>query len=144
MVKLEEVVDETELQTQGQNVAEKDKYIYAEEDVEESDSDESDFEGLEDETIFDRIAALKEVVPVTWRVRIADSAKCAVSGVSRLSSFGGKSLWVLSTSALLLGVPFMMSVEDEAQLSEYEKQLKDQRGANEVIAPGATSNALPQ
>lgn len=132
MVKLEEVVDETEVQNEQQTVIEKDQYIYAQEDVEESDSDESDFEGLEEETIIDRIAALKEIVPVTWRVKIADGAKTATTGLSKLAQFGGKSMWVISTSALLLGVPFMMSLEEEAQLTEYEKQIKDQRGANEV------------
>lgn len=127
MVRLEEIVDEAEMNAAA--AVEKENVIYEE----ETDSDdESDFEGLEDETILDRIVALKEIVPVTWRLKIADGLSYTAEKASTVMQFAGKSMWVLSTTALLLGVPFMMSVEDEAQLSEYEKQIKDQRGANEV------------
>ncbi len=45
---------------------------------------------------------------------------------------GGKSLWVVSTSALLLGVPWALAWMEEASVMEMEKEMKMQQSANEV------------
>lgn len=53
-------------------------------------------------------------------------------------SFGGKALWVVSTSALLLGVPWALAYAEEQQMIEMEREMKMQQQANEVLtAPGA-------
>lgn len=45
---------------------------------------------------------------------------------------GGKTLWVVSTSALLLGVPWALAWSEEQQMMEMEKEMKMQQSANEV------------
>lgn len=53
-------------------------------------------------------------------------------------SFGGKALWVVSTSALLLGVPWALAYAEEQQMIEMEREMKMQQQANEVLtAQGA-------
>lgn len=45
---------------------------------------------------------------------------------------GGKTLWVVSTSALLLGVPWALAWSEEQQMMEMEREMKMQQSANEV------------
>lgn len=47
-------------------------------------------------------------------------------------SFGGKSLWVLSTSAFLLGVPWALAYAEEQQYVQMEREQGMIKGANEV------------
>jgi len=46
---------------------------------------------------------------------------------------GGKTLWVVSTSALLLGVPWALAYAEEQQMAEMEREMKMQQSANEVV-----------
>ena len=45
---------------------------------------------------------------------------------------GGKTLWVVSTSALLLGVPWALAFSEEQQVIEMEKEQKMREMGNEV------------
>lgn len=46
---------------------------------------------------------------------------------------GGKTLWVVSTSALLLGVPWALAYSEEQMIVEQERaELQAQRAQNEV------------
>ena len=44
-------------------------------------------------------------------------------------------MWVVSTSALLLGVPWVLAWSEEQQMMEMEKEMKMQQNANEVSGP---------
>lgn len=46
--------------------------------------------------------------------------------------FGGKAIFVISTSALLIGVPFGLAIGDEAQMMEMEKEQRMREAGNEV------------
>ena len=48
--------------------------------------------------------------------------------------FGGKTLWVVSTSALLLGVPWALAFAEEQQMVEMEKEMKMRDMGGEVCA----------
>ena len=51
---------------------------------------------------------------------------------------GGKTLWVVSTSALLLGVPWALAYSEEQMIVEQERaELMAQRAQNEVSRCGA-------
>ena len=50
-------------------------------------------------------------------------------------SFGGQSLWVLSTSAFLLGVPWALAYAEEQQYVQMEREQGMIKGANEVSFP---------
>lgn len=45
---------------------------------------------------------------------------------------GGTTLWVVSTSALLLGVPWALAYAEEQQMQEMEREMKMQQNANDV------------
>ena len=47
-------------------------------------------------------------------------------------NYGGKTLWVVSTSVLLLGVPWALAFAEEQQMAEMEREMKMQQSANEV------------
>lgn len=48
-------------------------------------------------------------------------------------SFGGKALWVISTSAFLLGVPWALAYAEEEQYVQMEREQGMMKGANEVF-----------
>lgn len=100
----------------------------------------SDEEELDDfdinESLSERIVALKDVVPPNYRNIIASTFSDAYSLAQSTVKFGGKSLWVLTSSAMLLGVPLSLCTLAEQQLVEMEKGM--QLGeTNDVLAPGA-------
>lgn len=46
--------------------------------------------------------------------------------------WGGKALWVVGSSALLLGVPWALAYAEEQQLIEMERDMKMQQTTSEV------------
>lgn len=97
----------------------------------EASSDDED-SAVADESLADRIAALKDIVPPTQRKFLSNTVSTASSWLSSGLSFSGKTLWVVSTSVLLLGVPWAMAFAEEQQLAEMEREMKMQQSANEV------------
>ncbi len=47
-------------------------------------------------------------------------------------SFSGRALWILSTSAFLLGVPWALAYAEEEQYIQLEREQGMIKGANEV------------
>lgn len=111
-------------------------------DSSESDSDNEEYDDQEDilnETIADRIIALKQIVPPSYRGQIENVSNSITALAKRSGSFVGNSLWILTTSSLLLGVPLALSIISEQQLIEMEREMKLSQSTNEVLAPGAQS-----
>lgn len=88
----------------------------------------------------ERLAALKDMIPPNQRKFLSNTASTAQSWISSTLSFSGKSLWVISTSVLLLGVPWAMAFAEEQQLAEMEREMKMQQSANEVCETPATAS----
>ncbi|EEQ90693.1 hypothetical protein RJZ56_008120 [Blastomyces dermatitidis] len=118
----------------------------------ESDDDDDDFTDTdsefstesydalpEDESLYERIAALKDIIPPQSRHRISSSISSLTSFAKSTISFGGKTLWVLSTSAFLLGVPWALALAEEQQYVQMEREQGMIKGANEMLTPGAAS-----
>jgi len=138
MVKLQEVEDEHFAQDQpGPPLEENDDDYYTdtESEITEDEDDECDLE----ESLADRIAALRDVIPLKQRVAISNTISTTYSWIRGGLVFSGKSLWVISTSALLLGVPWALAFAEEQQMMEMEKEMKLQQSANELLSPGAAS-----
>ncbi|KAF2486149.1 mitochondrial outer membrane translocase complex, subunit Tom22 [Neohortaea acidophila] len=95
-----------------------------------------DDEDTLDESLLDRVAALKDIVPPTYRKRISTLSSTGYSWASRALSLSGKTLWVVSTSALLLGVPWALAFSEEQQVQEMEKEMRMQQSANELLTQG--------
>lgn len=86
-----------------------------------------------DETLYERIAALQDIIPAPTRRAISSKYNTATSWVKSGLALGGKTLWVVSTSALLLGVPWALAYSEEQMIVEQEKmELANQRAQNEV------------
>ncbi|OWB78172.1 hypothetical protein B5S32_g2360 [[Candida] boidinii] len=96
-----------------------------EDDEEEEEDDEDDFEDDfdEDETIYERIVALKDIIPAGQRKSLYNT----VSSIQSLATTGifttGSFIWYGATTALFLGVPLALSIVGETQLIELEKQM---------------------
>ena len=91
----------------------------------------SDAGGL-NETLADRLLALRDVIPPVQRARLGAGLTTGYRWVAAGLTLGGKSLWVLSTSAMLVGIPWALAFTEEAQMMEMEKEMKMQQSANEV------------
>ena len=97
-------------------------------------SDTSSIASLEpDESLYERISALQDIIPASTRRSIASKYSTASSWVKSGLLMGGKTLWVVSTSALLLGVPWALAYSEEQMIVEQERaEMMNQRAQNEV------------
>ncbi|KAH3676171.1 hypothetical protein WICMUC_002193 [Wickerhamomyces mucosus] len=140
MVKLTQIEDEQEttFQEQQSKTSTDAPVVQDEDDFETEDEDDSDFEDdfNEDETIVERIIALKDIIPPAQRSQVSSLASYAYNTVSSSITKAGSLTWIFTTSALLLGVPLSLSILAEQQLLELEKEFKLQQGANDILASG--------
>jgi len=92
---------------------------------EESESDEElddDLYDIYNETLLDRINAIKYILAPETRESIFKKVETVKSATSTLFNKSGNFLWGLSTTALLFGVPLALTILAEQQLIELEKQ----------------------
>lgn len=80
-----------------------------------------------DESLFDRIVALRDIVPPTTRHNIATRVAQTASFVKQSSKLVGNIIWVLTTSTLLIGLPLALIVEDESKAEAQEKEMLEQQ-----------------
>lgn len=137
MVKVEVIPDGVDVETaQDPRIVEKAEAISEDEDW--ADDDDSDFDL--NETFTERIAALKDVIPPSYRAKVRESADGAYATVFSAAQLGGKGIWALTSSVLLLGVPLLLSVLSEQQLVEMEKGMS-MGESDEVLAYGAPAES---
>jgi import receptor subunit TOM22 len=96
------------------------------------DDDQAQDEDVQDETIIDRIVALKDIIPAHQRDAISRSISKAYSFGSMATFIGGKAVYILITSILMLGIPYALSLEEDKMISEQERQMQLQQGMSEV------------
>ena len=90
---------------------------------------------MEDETITERLIGLTEMFPESFRNFVCNTTDLTYRGVKKLWSFGGSTLWIVSTSFTVLALPLIFEVE-RAQAEEAEKQQQRQVGDVCVIGGG--------
>jgi mitochondrial import receptor subunit TOM22 len=83
------------------------------------------------------------MIPPTTRRRIVSTFSTASSYVRSGFWFGGKAAWVVSTSALLFGIPFALCIVDEQANVEREQEEQARRMGQELLAPGASGQPAP-
>ncbi|WFD30923.1 mitochondrial import receptor subunit Tom22 [Malassezia sp. CBS 17886] len=155
MVRIEEVPDESQKFKQADlhaDPADDERDWEATDD----DTDEDDVSDDEDlvyerglvvprESLWDRFAALKDILSPSTRTTLARTWHKTCT----YSVFGGwvagKLIWIGVTSALLVGLPFALAVEDESRLTAQEKELMGQQNPQQMLPPGtdAAQNAQP-
>ncbi|MCJ1427250.1 mitochondrial import receptor protein [Sticta canariensis] len=92
------------------------------------------------ETISERVLALRDMVSPSTRRRISSTASQFAKIVKGGAWWGGKGLWVLTASALMVGVPWAMAFVEEQQVMEMEREQRARESTGEVLAPGATTS----
>ena len=97
-----------------------------------SSEDEGQDDSVQDETILDRIVALKDIIPAHQRDTLSRSISKAYSFGSMATFIGGKAIYILITSILMLGIPYALSLEEDKMISEQERQMQLQQGMSEV------------
>ncbi|KAG8631020.1 hypothetical protein KVT40_000160 [Elsinoe batatas] len=128
MVKLEEVLDQSFREDQP---GPRDDEDWDTDSASDASSIASDID--EDESLLDRLVALKDIIPPTARKNISASFDSASSLVKSGISIGGKTLWVVSTSVLLVGVPWALALAEEQQMEMMEREMKAQERAGEML-----------
>ncbi|KAI9730979.1 MAG: mitochondrial import receptor protein [Cirrosporium novae-zelandiae] len=144
MVKLTEVEDEHFQQTQpGPQEDDSDAYTDTDSSLssEEEDSDAETSHPLE-ETLFDRLLALKDMIPPKARNTISSTTASLTSITKSTLSFSGKAMWVLGTSVLLIGVPYGLAYIEEQQMVEMEREQRSREMGAEVLTPGAQGQLM--
>ncbi|PWW74241.1 mitochondrial import translocase, subunit Tom22 [Tuber magnatum] len=108
-----------------------------------SDEEDEDGDDSYDESLYDRIVALKDMIPVHQRERIVNAFGRAHMVLSGGLRFGGSVLWVVGTSALVLGVPFAVAIGEEQQL-DMGREATAIGNAAESLRPGAGDSVMPK
>jgi len=100
-------------------------------DSEISSDDDEDVPSL-DESLAERLLALRDIIPPTTRTAISNTVSTTTSYVGSALSFSGKALFVISTSVLMLGVPWALAFSEEQQVAEMEKEMRARELGSEV------------
>lgn len=94
-------------------------------DEEESDSEDEDDDGLTlEESLWERMVALKDMIPIKQRTRMGNLVKGVWGWVSWGVKGGGQVAFVVSTGVLMVGVPYALAVAEEGQMLEMEREMK--------------------
>jgi hypothetical protein len=72
------------------------------------------------------------MIPPSTRRTVSSSISSLTSFTKAGLSFSGKALWIISTSAFLIGVPWALAYAEEEQYIQMEREQGMIRGANEV------------
>lgn len=86
-----------------------------------------------EESFYERLTALVDIVPPTTRHKISTRFSKTASFFKTTGKVVGNIVWIVTTSALLVGLPLALSLEDEAKIVAQEKEmLAQQQGAQHV------------
>lgn len=94
-----------------------------------------------DETLVERLVGLTEMFPESVRSGTIATARGVVSGAKWLYSVSGKTVWILSTSFVILALPVIFEVE---RVQTEEAQLQQQRQVSVCIPEVITSFKMHQ
>ncbi|CAB4411871.1 unnamed protein product [Rhizophagus irregularis] len=129
MVKLEEVIEGHEDFSDGEPSDNDSNYS----------TDDSDSEDLE-ESILERILALRDIIPEDTRESISNKISTIMSLGVRSARLIGNGAWILTTSALLIFMPLAYEIEREHAFDQAYSQMENDQlmgqGGNPYGQPG--------
>jgi len=145
MVKVE-IVDEKDQQSAGGSPYQSSSGSHA---SSTSSLDSAHSESPAAESFFDRIAALVDIVPPTTRYSISTRVTKTAAALKSAGKIAGNVVWIVTTSALLVGLPLALSLEDEAKMNaQAEEVLAQQQGAQQMLSayppPGSSPDQSKQ
>lgn len=95
------------------------------------------------ETLWERISALRDILAPETRAAVSKTFRVAWAYSFLGGWIAGKLVWVGVTSALLIGLPFALSVEDESRLIAQEKEIASQQGGGAPLGAPGTEAVTP-
>jgi len=96
-----------------------------------------------EESLFDRLSALVDIVPPTTRHSIVSKFSSTASFLKSSGKLVGNIVWVVTTSALLVGLPLAVSLEDEAKMVQQEKEMQEQQAGAQQVRFHSTRSLIP-
>jgi mitochondrial import receptor subunit TOM22 len=85
------------------------------------------------------------MVPPRARARIVSTTSSIYNLTGTAITYGGKGLWILATSAFLLGIPYALALGQEQEIVEEEKrQGMMTEGASALLQPAEAVGEVKQ
>ncbi|KAJ0108651.1 mitochondrial import receptor subunit tom22 [Diaporthe amygdali] len=131
MVQLVEVEDEHFQHVQEGPVEDDGDYTDTDSEI----SNDSDYDPTQ-ESLAERISALRDIVPPTTRAWFWNKFQTTQRVVKGVIFFAGRSMWSISVSALLIGVPFALCWAEEQQVIAMEQEARMREMGADVLTAG--------
>lgn len=87
------------------------------------------------ETLYDRVAALKDIVPPETRKSLQSSYQTVKSWSSSAYTLSGNIAWWVCTSAILVALPLALASENEAMITQQEREMQMQSTGQQQVSP---------
>ena len=102
---------------------------FSEGELSDNDSNYStdDSDSNEEESILERILALRDIIPEDTRESIANNISTVMSFGARSARLLGNGAWILTTSALLIFMPLAYEIEREYAYDQAYSQMENER-----------------
>ncbi|KAI0357422.1 mitochondrial import translocase subunit Tom22 [Trametes cingulata] len=88
-----------------------------------------------EESFYERIVALADIIPPTTRQNISNRLGKTAGFLKGTGKVVGNLVWIVTTSALLVGLPLALVLEDEAKIVQQEKEMLAQQQGAQMLAP---------
>lgn len=123
VVVLEDIVDDS---ASWQEEEAEDEEVDSSDTSSETSSIEDTFDP-NNESLSDRFLALKDIISPSTRLNLSDSFIRTRDWVKFGAKKVGSGAWILTTTALLVGLPLVLSIEGEGALVAQEKEYMGQQ-----------------
>ena len=90
-------------------------------------------DGIDQETIIDRICALKYIIPYRIRTIVWHTYQFCYLKSARIFSIAGQVSWIFATSLILVGLPIFIEYDREQGIIAFEKEQSLQQGSEQFI-----------
>jgi len=87
----------------------------------------------ESESLYERIVALVDIVPPQTRHTISSRLSKTTSLLTQGGKVVGNLVWIVTTSALLVGLPLALILEDEAKIVQEERNMQAQQQGQQML-----------
>ncbi|KAH7090080.1 mitochondrial import translocase, subunit Tom22 [Auriculariales sp. MPI-PUGE-AT-0066] len=109
-----------------------------------SSTDSLDSLTARNESFLDRVVALVDIVPPATRHTISTRVSNTVGMGFRVGKWVGNIVWVVTTSALLVGLPLALALEDEAKIIAQEREMQGQQeGVQQMLGASPYGQPAP-
>jgi import receptor subunit TOM22 len=103
----------------------------------------SDLSDDDSETLYERLAALKDMIPADRRRAISTRLSRVYNTCKSITKTVGSLTWIVATSSLLIFVPLAVEMEKESQQRQWEKEMRLQQASMSTPTPPTTQGIVP-